>query len=488
MTKTDLPAGIEPAVVWQHFDILRRVPRCSGHEGPVRDAVLAWADAQGFERETDAVGNVLVRVPATAGREGEPPTALQGHLDMVCEKNADVDHDFAAQGIELAREGDWLTAVGTTLGADNGLGVATAMALAVDPEASHGPLELLFTIDEERGLTGASNLQPGWVTAPTLLNLDTEEEGSIYIGCAGGGDVRSLLPLEREPVPEGWLAYSIEVKGLTGGHSGLDIDKNRANAIKCLARTLDMARRAGVDYRPAKVSGGTMRNAIPREARVGGSIKPAEVGYLEAVVKAAQEELGGEFSATDPNLEVLLTARPDCGHETVFSASFTARLTDALLATPSSVTAMSQDVPGLVETSTNLGVVRTHDTHLEVVNCTRSSKGVALEALRHQIAAVYRLAGGENIYEDSYPGWQPDPDAELLKAALEIHREAVGREAEVKAVHAGLECGLIGEVYPGTEMISVGPTVLGAHSPDERVSISSVGVFYDYVKALLAPR
>ncbi len=488
MTKTDLPAGIEPAVVWEHFDLLRRVPRCSGNEGPVRDVVLAWAKEHGFEHQTDAVGNVLIRVPASPGREGEPPTALQGHLDMVCEKNADVDHDFATQGIELERDGDWLTAVGTTLGADNGIGVATAMAIAVDPDASHGPLELLFTIDEERGLTGASNLQPGWVTAPTLLNLDTEEEGSIYIGCAGGGDVRSLLPLEYEPVPDGWLAYSIQVKGLTGGHSGLDIDKNRANAIKCLARTLDMARRAGVDYRPAKLRGGTMRNAIPREARVGGSVKPEEVGYLEAVVKAAQEELRGEFGATDPGLEVLLVARPHCGHTEVFTAAFTGRVIDALLATPSSVIAMSQEVPGLVETSTNLGVVLTHDAHLEVVNCTRSSKGVALEALRHQIAAVYRLAGAENIYEDSYPGWQPDPDSKLLQAALAIHREAVGREAEVKAVHAGLECGLIGEVYPGVEMISVGPTVVGAHSPDERVSISSVGVFYDYVKALLAPR
>jgi len=480
------PAGLEPALLWQHFDLLCSIPHGSGNEAALRDALAAWADERGYENRVDAAGNLLVQVPATPGLEGRPCTVIQGHIDMVCEKNADVEFDFVTQGLELTVEGEFLTAVGTTLGADNGIGVATGMAIADDPDAAHGPLELLFTVDEETGLTGAFGLERGALTGTRLLNLDTEEEGAIYIGCAGGGDVRCTLPRDLEPRPDGLVSHRIEVKGLKGGHSGLDIHENRANAIKCLARVLAAVDAAGLGYRLARIEGGSMRNAIPREARSGGCLDSNEAPRLREVAAAVETELKAEFAPTDPDLTVAVDERPACGCSQVFGTAAARRVVDCLLASPSSVLTMSREVPGLVETSTNLGVIHTLDETVEVVHCCRSSVSSALEATRAGLMALWRVAGGEASIDPSYPGWQPNLDSPLLALAQGIHEELYGYAAEVKAVHAGLECGLLGEKAPGIDMLSIGPTIHGAHSPDERVSIPSTERFYGFVKALLA--
>ncbi|MFH1465781.1 MAG: aminoacyl-histidine dipeptidase [Pseudomonadota bacterium] len=461
------------------------MPRGSGHEASVIAALRGWADERGFAHETDATGNLLIRVPASPGREDRGVVVLQGHVDMVCEKNSDKAFDFLTQGIDLVRDGDWIRADGTTLGADNGIGVAAAMAAAVDPEVQHPPLELLMTVDEETGMTGAFGLQQGFLSGRRLINCDTEEEGAIYVGCSGGGDVLARFPLEVKDRKEGRDAFRVEVKGLVGGHSGLDIHHNRANAIKCLARVLGALEEADIGFRLTRIDGGSMRNAVPREAGCGLCVKPEEAARLTAVVAEVGASLAAEFAGTDPDLTVTAEARPDCRCEKVFRKSFQRRVLRALLATPSSVIAMSGAVPGLVETSNNLGVVRTGEEAIELVCCSRSSVGSALEAVRQGLAALYELADGQVVVEDSYPGWQPDMQSPLLARALAVHEELFGK-AHIKAVHAGLECGLLQRANPGCDMISIGPDIVGAHSPSERVGVGSTARFYQFLGALLA--
>ena len=454
------PQGLEPALLWQSFDLIRSLPHGSGNEAQVIAALVGWAEQHGFEHAQDKVGNLLIRVPGTAGCEDRPVVVLQGHLDMVCEKNADTDFDFATQGIDVAMDGDWLTAVGTTLGADNAIGVAAGMAVAIDPDAVHPPLELLMTVDEETGMTGAFGLEPGFVTGGTLINCDTEEEGSIYVGCAGGGDVLARFPLELQKAKKGRAAYRISVRGLKGGHSGLDIHENRANAIKCLARVLWALDRDGVGLRLAGIAGGSMRNAVPREAACSLFIKPGRVESLHAVVNAAAAELQSEFRATDPDLAVVVEPITQDVPTRIFERGYHAYLVRTILAVPSSVVAMSRDMPGLVETSNNLGVVRMTDEAVEFVCCSRSSLGSALEAVRGSLAALFELAGAEVELDDAYPGWLPDMDSPLLAKALGVHQELFG-PAEIKAVHAGLECGLLQRAIPGCDMISIGPDIRG---------------------------
>ena len=480
------PGGLEPALVWKHFDAIRRIPRGSGHEQAAAVYVESWAAERALAVRRDAVGNRLVCVPGSAGREGSGVTVLQGHLDMVCEANADVAFDFATDGIDVVVEGDHVTAVGTTLGADNGLGVAAAMAVAEDPTAEHPPLEILLTVDEETGMSGAFGLEPGFVTGRRMLNLDTEEPGAVYVGCSGGGDVAARWDLSREACPEGFAAYRAQVKGLVGGHSGLDIHENRANAIKCLARTLRAVGQAAIDHHLVGIDGGSKRNAIPREAGATLALRPGDLARLTEVVARAQAELKVEFGGTDPHLAVVVEPHPELAGAQVFRGEDARRIVHSLLASPSGVVAMSRDVPGLVETSNNLGVIRTEGGVVEVVHCSRSSIGSALEAVRAGLVALYGLAGAEVRLEAAYPGWKPDLSSSLLATALSVHRELFGDDAEVKAVHAGLECGLIGERYPGMEMISFGPDIRGAHSPAERVHIPSVSRFYAHLKGILA--
>jgi dipeptidase D len=479
------PQGLEPALLWQSFDLIRSLPHGSGNEAQLIEALKGWAAEHGFEAVQDEVGNLLVRVPASPGYEDHPVVVLQGHIDMVCEKNADTEFDFATQGIDVALDGDWLHALGTTLGADNAIGVAGAMAVAIDPDALHPPLELLMTVDEETGMTGAFGLEPGFVTGKTLINCDTEEEGAIYVGCSGGGDVIARFPLEQQKAKKGRVPYRISVKGLKGGHSGLDIHENRANAIKCLARVLWALDRHGVGLRLATLEGGSMRNAVPREATCALFIKPKRVEAMQAVVAELQAELQAEFRATDPDLVVELAEIAADAPKKILERGFQAYLVRTIMAVPSAVIAMSGSVPGLVETSNNLGVVRMTDEAFELVCCARSSLGSALEAVRASLVALFELAGAHVELDDSYPGWLPDMDSPLLAKALAVHQELFG-PAEIKAVHAGLECGLLQQAIPGCDMISIGPDITGAHSPTERVSVPSTAKFYQLLVALLA--
>ena len=342
-----------------------------------------------------------------------------------------------------------------------------------------------MTVDEETGMTGAFGLEPGFVTGQRLINCDTEEEGAIYVGCSGGGDVNARFPLELDKAKKGRLAYRIEVKGLQGGHSGLDIHENRANAIKCVARVLDALEDNGVGLRLAALEGGSMRNAVPREAGCSLFIKSKRVPAMQQVVAAVQAELQAEFRATDPSLVVVAEPFGGSAPTHIFDRGYQAYLVRTLLAIPSSVISMSRDVPGLVETSNNLGVVRMTDDAIEVVCCVRSSLGSALEAVRSSLQALFELAGAEVEMDESYPGWLPDMDSPLLAKALKVHEELFG-PANIKAVHAGLECGLLQKAIPGCDMISIGPDIRGAHSPTERVSAPSTAKFYRFLVALLS--
>jgi len=474
--------SLEPRLVWQHFDAIRQVPRPSKHEEKIRAHVRAWAEARGFSVKEDAAGNIVVKVPATPGHENAPTVVLQGHLDMVAEKNADVSFDFFNDPVQVRIVGDYVYATGTTLGADNGIGVAAAMAVAEDPEAVHGPLELLFTVDEETGLTGAMKLDPTLLSGRTLLNLDTEEDGAFYIGCAGGADAHAVFTVALEPLPPGHAALAVRVRGLRGGHSGVDIHENRGNALKFLARLLAAGRKVSPELRIASIGGGSKHNAIPREAD---AVITVPASQLEAVKRAIFEMAGvlrEEFGEVDPGQKVEVEETTTAQ---VFAAADGNRLLDALLACPHGVLAMSRAVPGLVETSNNLAVVTTEGNRVKVVTSSRSSVMPSLRATLQQVEACFRLAGAAVEVHDGYPGWKPNPNSKVLQLAKEVFRREFGRDPEVKAIHAGLECGLIGEKFPGMDMLSLGPQIESPHSPDERVKISTVASFYRLLKAIL---
>jgi dipeptidase D len=473
----------EPKSLWTHFDEIRQIPRCSGHEERARQYVLEFAKKNNFEADCDARGNAVVRVPATPGHENAPAVAIQGHLDMVCEKNSDVEHDFAKDPIQLQVDGDWLTAQGTTLGSDNGVGVAAALAAGVDDSVVHGPLELLFTVDEEVGLSGAGKLEPGFVKAKRLLNLDSEELGSVFIGCAGGGDSTITLPLERTGGPAGATGARVRVSGLRGGHSGLDIVEQRGNAIKVLSRVLwetDRAHQVAV----ASINGGNKRNAIPREAVAEVAVAGKDfdgfgrrVGELEKIIAT---ELGGR----EENLKIAVEPLDKMPAKTLTRDS-QKRLLDMLLAIPHGIEAMNYDIPELVETSNNLASVATSETSVVVGTSSRSSINTALQSVRDRIRAAAELAGATVEEDAPYPGWKPNLASQLLQVTKNVHKDLFGQEPEAKAIHAGLECGIIGEKYPGMDMISFGPHIEHPHSPDERINIPSVEKFWKLLAGLL---
>ncbi len=476
--------GLEPEALWRYFDLVTSIPRCSGKEEKIREAVKKIGREKGLEVREDKVGNVVLAVPASPGKESSPTVVLQGHLDMVCEKNRDVDHDFETQGIRVVRDGDWITAEGTTLGADNGVAIAAALALLDDPPSRHGPLELLFTVDEERGLTGAGGIEPHMLKGRILLNLDSEEEGYVTVGCAGGGDTLVEIQGKRREAPKGWEAVQVRVFGLTGGHSGIDILENRANSLKCLARVLDRAGREAGGFLLHSLEGGSKRNAIPREALALVSFPPGGTAKAEKAARAVEEELKGEFGATDPGLKVEI--RPAAGEAPMPFAEETGKaVVGLILGIHSGVYAMDRNIPGLVETSNNLGVAETKGDTVSLVNCTRSSVNSALEAARAGLRALGETAGGKVTLEPAYPGWKPNLDSRLLQLFKKVHKEVTGKEPEVMAIHAGLECGILGEHFPGMDMISIGPDMKAVHSPDEKLSIPSTQRFYKLLKTLL---
>jgi dipeptidase D len=475
-------SSLEPKTLWGHFEDLLKVPRPSQHEEKVIAHLKQWAESRKFPFEMDAVGNLVVRVPATKGHEKAKPVILQGHVDMVAEMDKGTQHDFLKDPIVAEVEGDWLIAKHTTLGADNGIGVVTAMASADDPAVVHGPLELLFTIDEETALTGASGLDGKLLKGRTLLNLDSEEDGTLFVGCAGGCNTVTAFTLERAPLPNGYAMAKIEVGGLKGGHSGLLIHENRGNSIKVLARVLKALESHGVVV--GSIEGGNKHNAIPREAA-------AVVGLPAKDVAAAQDIAAGvvkmeltERGTIDPDLKITVTAVKDAAP--VASVACTRRLVDLLRCLPNGVITMSRDIPGLVETSTNLGVIKTEGDKVEIIDCSRSSVAPALRALLDDTATLVRFAGGVAEEVGGYPGWQPDMKSALLKHAKETFHKLRGKDPHVTAIHAGLECGIIGEKLGGADMISYGPELYGVHAPGEKVKIPTVVTYWEFHKALLA--
>jgi len=407
-------------------------------------------------------------------------------MDMVCEKNTDVDFDFMEDAIRVRVEGDWVVTEGTTLGADNGIGVAAAMALAEDPDVVHGPLELLCTVDEETGLTGAMNLDPALVKGRIMLNLDTEEDGAVYIGCAGGADTNARLDMDRRRGLLGSVPMKLTVRGLKGGHSGLNIIENRGNAIKLANRVLLAALQEDPDLDIVSFEGGSKHNAIPRESFVVVRLLEDQVDSLKAVVKSCLEDFRVEYGSIEPDLEIVLDAVEDGPeYEQVLETLDRDILVTLVDAIPHGVQSMSRDVPGLVETSTNFAVIRIEEEEAFFVMSHRSSVMPALFALRDQVGSILQLVGASIEIKDAYPGWQPNPDSPIVRRTVDVYEKLFGKRPELKAIHAGLECGLLIEKVPDMDCVSIGPQIENAHSPDEKVQISSVDRFYRHVVAIL---
>jgi dipeptidase D len=476
-------AELDPQSVWKHFDRILSIPRPSRKEAAMRDYVLDVVKARGLDARQDDYGNVVVPVAASAGREGAPTIVLQSHLDMVCEKNSDVEFDFENDALVPRREDDWLYATGTTLGSDNGIGVAAMLAVADADDLEHGPVELLFTVEEEIGLDGAAQLDAGLVSGRILLDLDTEEEGALYVGCSGGAGCQLSVPLDRMFGAEGRLALKVSLGGLKGGHSGVDIHLQRGNSIAILARALHaVAGEVGLEV--ASVSGGNLTNAIPREAEAVVRVAAGEREALERGLDAEFEAALAELASVDGGLQwsVVETEAP----LEVWSAESAARALELLIALPHGVARYSDDIPDLVETSSNLARVRSTAEALEVHVSNRSSVGSALAALQRKVAALAALAGGECEYQEGYPGWKPNLDSPVLAVTRSVHERELGSAPEIKAIHAGLECGVLGEKLPGCDMLSLGPQIEFPHSPDERVRISSVERFWRLLRSTLA--
>jgi dipeptidase D len=474
--------NLEPKLLWQHFAAISKIPRCSGNEQAVGDYIMQIAQRNNFSAKRDTIGNIVVSCPATSGKGDRPTVIIQGHTDMVCEKNNDTVHDFSQDPIKLLREGEWITADGTTLGADNAIGFCCALALMDDHTIPHPPMEFLFTVDEETGLTGASGLSSEFVSGKILINLDSEEEGALYIGCAGGRHTILQKQIKREQLPAGYRLFKIKLGGLRGGHSGLEIHQDLGNAVKLISRLL-YCLKDKTDFRLASINGGNKHNAIPREAQAVIAVKQEHTALLSPFIKEMEHVYQNEYQYVDKG--VYLKLEDSTRVENVFDKSTQKALIHFLYSVPHGVMAMSHAIPGLVETSTNMAIVETKEDRFELLTSQRSSVATAGIDIADKIKALGELAGFEIEQGGSYPAWQPNPDSNLLGLAKSLYKEITGKEAEVKAVHAGLECGIIGEKFPGMDMISFGPTIQGAHSPDERVHIKSVENIWHFLLELL---
>ena len=475
--------GLKPELMWKYFAEISKVPRGSKNEVAITKYVLGVAKKLGLEARADKFGNVVARKPASPGREKVRTVVLQGHLDMVCEKNNDTVHDFLKDPIELVRKGDVLMANGTTLGADNGIAVASSLAIMEDTSLGHGPLEFLFTVDEETGLTGANNLGADFLTGKTLLNLDSEEEGALYVGCSGGRNTIARWAAATDPAPAAALSAQLKVTGLRGGHSGLEIDKNRGNSIKILARVLQALSALGA--RLSSIDGGNKHNAIPREADAVVFLPKKAWADATAVVAKCQEVIRAELGKADPGLKLALIELKGAKRRTVYKRPLQKKLLDTLAALPHGVIKMSSDIPGLVETSTNVATIKATPRAVEMVTSQRSSVASEIDDVCVTVRTVFELGGAEVKQSDGYPGWKPNLDSDLLKVALSTYQSLYGKKPEVKAIHAGLECGIIGEKYPGMDMLSFGPTLEGVHSPDEKIYLDTVPKYWDFLLGIL---
>lgn len=480
---SEVTKDLNPQAVWSQFSSIARIPRPSKNETRIAEFVVKLAGDAGMKYEQDSTGNIVVHKPASPGREKAPVVVIQSHLDMVCEKNRDVDHDFDNDPIILQRSNGHIKAKGTTLGSDNGIGVAAALAIMLDPKLEHGPLELLFTVDEETGMTGAMALKPDFLKGRIMLNLDSEEEGSVYVGCAGGRDTILTFDVSRENPPPGSAPFQVLVSGLKGGHSGVEIHLGRGNAIKVLGRTLRAMRRQ-VDVKLAELNGGSKRNAIPREAEALIYTAPGNLGKLKEIAALVTKEIQGELAGVDGAGVVEVVEAKGAAMKPL-SGKEMDRIGNFLHTVPHGVIVMSADIPGLVETSTNAAIVTTTESEIVVSTSQRSSVRSSLNNILDQVTTLGEMSGARVVSSDGYPGWKPNLNSQALRAAQSSYKDLFGNEPVVKAIHAGLECGLIGERFPGMDMVSFGPTIEGAHSPDERVEIASVQKFWDLLLAVL---
>ncbi len=477
--------NIEPQVVWKNFHALTQLPRPSKHEEKVREYLLGWGESHGFETIKDDTGNVIIRVPATPGMENRKGVIMQGHMDMVPQKTSDSAHDFLTDPINAYVDGEWVTADRTTLGADNGIGVALALAALEDPSVKHGPLEVLVTYDEETGMTGANSLKPGVLKGDILLNLDSEEEGELCVGCAGGLDVSASFKFYKYNTPEGRDALRFTVSGLQGGHSGMDISLYRANANKVVARILLPLME---DYGVKVVSfrGGSLRNAIPFEASAEILVPKESYAQIREIITDIFNTVKAEFAESDPSarleIEDHVSVQPKYIQD---KAMLTA--VKAIIAAPSGVIRMSQSMPGLTETSINLAIVRTENGKITIHSLMRSAVDSSKAYLAQRVQCVFELAGADEItFAGGYSGWTPKLDTEINKVCMEQFQKVYGHPMKIMATHGGLECAIMGAKYPNWEMVSIGPTIKYPHSPDERVNIASVARTWEYLKAVLA--
>lgn len=474
--------NLEPQSVWSSFAALNAVPRASKKEERVIAFIKSFGDSLGLQTTVDPVGNVIIKKPATPGMEGRQTIVLQSHLDMVHQKNADTVFDFDTQGIDMYVDGDWVRAKGTTLGADNGMGVAAIMAILQSTDVEHPAIEALFTIDEETGMTGAMGLQGGLLNGTILLNLDTEEDDEIDIGCAGGVDVTAVRNYELEEVSENSVGYTITVKGLNGGHSGMDINKGLGNANKIMNRLL-FGGFENFGLQVAEINGGSLRNAIPRESSatvIISAIFDEVFGFdMQQVIK----DIKAEFKTTEPNLQILIEKANTPTH--VMDLGVQEGFIRAVYAAHNGVYRMSADMENLVETSNNIARIIVKDGSIHIGCLTRSSVESSKFDLANALRSTFELAGFEVTFSGSYPGWTPNVASPILQVLKDVYVKQNGIEPHVVACHAGLECGILGTNYPDMDMISFGPTIKGAHSPDERVSISSVQKFWAYLLEIL---
>ncbi len=466
---------LEPKLVWNHFEEICKYPRPSKKEEKIAEYVVSVGKRLKLQTEKDKFGNILIRKPATKGKENLKTVVLQSHIDMVCESNRGVEHDFDNDPIQPYIDGDWVKAKGTTLGADNGIGMAAALAVLESNNIEHGPIEALFTLDEETGLTGANKLKKGWLKADILINMDSEEIDFLFIGCAGGMNTIAKFKAKLEKAPKNYSAFEIKVLGLKGGHSGIDIHLGRGNATKILNRLIWEYSQEN-NIRVGSINGGNKHNAIPREAFSVVAVPKKDEKKFKKFVKKFNAEMKQEFEAADPGLNISVEKHEM--PEKFIGEKNQKNIINTIYAVPHGVTKMSNDIPGLVETSNNLAVVETTGKHINIVTSQRSSVDSERVDITNMVTSALNLAGGTVSYNDGYPGWKPDIDSDIFKVFKSTYKNIYGKEPEVTAIHAGLECGIIKEKYPNMDMISFGPTMIGVHSPDEKLQISTVPEFY----------
>lgn len=471
-------SNLTPGALWENFENLCRIPHPSKKEGQMVEFVKEFGEKLGLKTLVDEVGNVIIKKPATSGMENKKTVVLQGHLDMVPQKNSDVKHDFEKDPIQAYVDGDWVCAKGTTLGSDNGIGVAAAMSILQSKDVEHGPIEALFTIDEETGMTGANGLKPGLLDGNILINMDSEDEGEIYIGCAGGVNTNIKFVYKEESVPANAGAFKINVTGLKGGHSGLDIQSGRGNSNKIINRLLWYA---GKNYglRLANIQGGSLRNAIPRESyavvTVPKAYEPDFMNYVNEFTKTVKKEL----SATDAGIKIEVTFADM--PKSIIAQATQDGLFNGIYSCANGVIGMSAEMPGVVETSTNLAIVKSEEGYIKIETLQRSSVDSLKDDVANMLRSTFELAGAEVEHSGSYPGWKPNVNSSILNTMKKVYNDKFGKVPEVKVIHAGLECGIIGDVYPDMDLISFGPTIRNPHSPDEKVNIESVNKFWIFL-------